>query len=171
MSDWFGLEARQTLKERRQKEERLAWSALWDVATRTPFLRKVDVVDEDSYCYTAEVLVDSGPIINSLDALAYAVVDPNAAFFLPLVEAAREVRVLADMFPAWTDHCDARFPAPAGQSDDTPMKYINGRAMRAWSRADEAEAAVERAQQALDRLYPALIDFYGYDVVNGRWAA
>ncbi|MFF2941237.1 hypothetical protein ACFVSQ_15490 [Streptomyces niveus] len=169
MPDWFGLKARQVLKDRRKKEEHLAWSALWDVATRTPFLRKVDVVDKDSSYYIAEALVDSGPIIKSLDALAYAVVDLNAVFVHPLIEAAGEVRVLADMLPAWTEHCDTHWPPPAGQSDDTPMRYINGRAMRAWSRADQAEAAVGRAQQALDRLYPALVEFYGYDVVNGRW--
>ncbi|MEW1687496.1 hypothetical protein ACIQOF_26910 [Streptomyces sp. NPDC091265] len=37
--------------------------------------------------------------------------------------------------------------------------------------AEEAKAATERAEQALRRLYPALVEFYGYDVTTGRGAA
>lgn len=188
MPGWLNLKARQRLKEQRQEEMRLAWGALWEIATRTPFVRKVDVVDQDSSYYVAEALVDSGELIKSLDALLHGVVDPNAEFVVPLVAGAREVRVLADMLPAWMDHVDTRSPMPAAPAADTSwqwaaeddaamekarraLHYISGTAMGEWSRAAEAEAAVERAQRALDQLYPALVDLYGYDVTTGRWAA
>ena len=48
MPDWFGMKARKATKEKRARERALAWSALWDVATRTPFLGKVDASDPDS---------------------------------------------------------------------------------------------------------------------------
>ncbi|MFD4258688.1 hypothetical protein ACFWR9_13885 [Streptomyces sp. NPDC058534] len=171
MPDWFGMKARQAMKEKRSTERTLAWSALWNVATRTPFLTKVEASDPDSSFHVAEVLVDSGPIIDSLDALGHSVVEPNAPFVAPLIEAAREVRVLAEMRPAWIRHCDAHSPAPADQSRDTEMRYINGPAMRAWPRAEEARVAAERAEQALRRLYPGLVEFYGYDVTRGLGAA
>ncbi|WP_185298038.1 hypothetical protein [Streptomyces finlayi] len=171
MPDWFGMKARQATKEERFSERALAWSALWDVATRTPFLRQVDASDPDSLFHVAEVLVDSGPIINSLDALGHGLVDPNAPFVAPLIEAAREVRVLAEMRPAWIRHCDKHSPVPTELSRNTDMRYINGTAMRTWSRAEEAKAATERAEQALRRLYPALVEFYGYDVTAGRGVA
>ncbi|MET8561222.1 hypothetical protein ABZV75_11780 [Streptomyces flaveolus] len=171
MPDWFGLQARQAVKEKRARERALAWSALWDVATRTPFLRKNDESDPDSSFHVAEVLVDSGPIIDSLDALGCGVVDPNAPFVGPLIEAAREVRVLAEMRPAWIRHCDEHSTVPMAPSRDSGLRYINGPAMRTWSRAAEARAAAERAEQSLRRLYPALVEFYGYDVTTGRGAA
>lgn len=85
------------------------------------------------------------------------------------------------------DHVDTRSPLPAAPAVDTSwqwgaedgaamenarraLHYISGIAMREWSRATEAEAAVERAQRVLDQLYPALVDLYGYDV-TGWWAA
>ncbi|MFD7016633.1 hypothetical protein [Streptomyces sp. NPDC059928] len=169
MPDWFGIKARQTTKEMRARERALACSALWDMATRTPFLRKVDASDPDSFFHVAEVLVDSDPIIKSLDALGHGIVDPNAPFVGPLIEAAREVRVLADMRPAWIRHCDEHSAAPADRS--TALRYINGPAMSTWSRAEEAKAAAEHAEQSLHRLYPALVEFYGYDVTTGRGAA
>ncbi|MER5210977.1 hypothetical protein ABT063_10440 [Streptomyces sp. NPDC002838] len=171
MPDWFGMKARQATKAKRARERALAWSALWDVATRTPFLRKVDASDPDSSFHVAEVLVDSDPIIKSLDALGHGVADSNAPFVGPLIEAAREVRVLADMRPAWIRHCDEYSPAPTDGSRDTVLRYINGPAMRTWSRAEEAKAAAERAEHSLHRLYPALVEFYGYDVTTGRGAA
>lgn len=171
MPDWFGRKARQAAKEKWSKEQALAFSALWDIATRTPFLRKVDASDPDSSFHVAEVLVDSGPVINSLDALAHGLDDPNAPFVTPLIEAAREMRVLAEMRPAWIRHCDAHPPAPTDLSRDTDWRYINGPAMRTWSRADAAKAAAERAEQSLRQLYPALAEFYGYDVTTGREAA
>jgi len=171
MPDWLGTKARQATKEKRSREEALAWSALWDIASRTQFLRKIDASDPDSSFHVAEVLVDSSPIINSLDALGHGLVDPNAPFVAPLIEAAREVRVLAEMRPAWIRHCDEHSPASTDLSRDTDFRYINGPAMRTWSRAEEAKAAAERAEQSLRRLYPALAEFYGYDVTTRRGAA
>lgn len=176
MPDWFHLRARRQLKERRQREKGLAWAALWEIATRTPYLRKVEAVDQepghyDSAYYVAEVLVDSGSLIKHLEALGLGVVDPNAPFVLPLVEGTREVMVLSDMLPAWKEHCDTRPSARTRPSWGSDLQYIDGTAMREWSRAAEAEAAVERAQRALDRLYPALVDVHGYDVTAGRWVA
>ncbi|WP_340375726.1 hypothetical protein U5640_11645 [Streptomyces sp. SS7] len=171
MPDWLGMKARQATKEMRSKEQGLAWSALVAVATRTPFLRKDTASDPDSSSHVAEVLVDSGPIISSLDALGHGLVDPNAPFVAPLIEAAREVRVLAEMCPAWMRHCDEHSPAPANLSGDTGQRYINGPAMHTWSRADEAKAAAERAEPSLRRLYAALVEFYGFDVTTGQGAA
>lgn len=171
MPDWFGMKARQATKEKRARERALAWSALCDVATRTPFLGKVDESDPDSSFRVAEVLVDSGPTIDSLDSLGHGVVDPNAPFVGLLIEAAREVRVLAEMRPAWIRHCDEHSPAPTDPSRETDLRYINGPAMRTWSRAEEAKAAAERAEQSLRRLYPALVEFYGFDLTTGRGAA
>lgn len=171
MRDWFGIKARGTTREKRARERTLACSVMWDIATRTPFLRKVEESDPDSSDHIAEVLVDSGPIIDSLDALGHGIVEPNAPYVASLIEAAREVRVLAEMRPAWIRHCDEHTSAPRGMPRDTDMRYINGPAMRAWSRADEAKASSERAEQALRRLYPALVEFYGYDVTTGRGAA
>lgn len=172
MPDWLGIKARRDMREKRSRERSLAWDALWEVATRTPFLRKADESnDPDSLFHVAEVLVDSGPIINYLDALGYAVVDPNAPFVAPLIEAAREVRVLAEMRPAWIRHCDEHPSAPTPPPPDTDWHYINGPAMRTWPRAERAKAAAERAEQSLRRLYPALVEFYGFDVTTERGAA
>lgn len=74
MPDWLGMKARQATRERT-----LAWSALWSIATRAPFLRKVEESDPDSSYHVAEVLADSGPIINSLDALGHGLVEPKAS--------------------------------------------------------------------------------------------
>ncbi|NIY65566.1 signal transduction histidine kinase-like protein [Streptomyces malaysiensis] len=163
------MKARRTAEEERSRERALAWSAMLDVSTRTPFLPKADANDLDS-SYIATVVVDSGPIINSLDALGHGLVDLNALFVAPLIEAAREVRVLAEMRPAWIQYCDEHSPAPTGLSRNTALRYINGPAMRTWSRAEEAKIATERAEQSLHRLHPALVEFYGFDV-TGRRAA
>lgn len=169
MPDWLSWKARGALNARREMERNLAWAAHVEVATRTPFLQKLALGDRDYY--VAEALFDSGPIIESLDALLYAVVDPNQPFVLPLVEAAREVRMLAEMRPAWIERCDRRAGGPADPASDTSLRYVDGPAMRDWSRAAEAKAAVETAQQALHRLHPALTEFYGFDITNGRGAA
>lgn len=172
MPDWLGIKARRDMREKRSRERSLAWDALWEVATRTPFLRKADAgADPDSLFHVAEVLVDSGPIINSLDALGYAVVDPNAPFVAPLIEAAREVRVLAEMRPAWIRHCDEHSPAPTDPPRDTDWRYINGPAMSTWPSAERAKDAAERAEPSLRRLHAALVEFYGFDVTTGRGAA
>ncbi|MFD4479487.1 hypothetical protein ACFWPU_25680 [Streptomyces sp. NPDC058471] len=171
MPDRFGMKARQASRENGSRERTLAWSALCDIATRTPFLRKVEESDPDSSYHVAEVLIDSGPLIDSLDALGHSIAEPNALFVPLLIDATREVRVLAEMRPAWIQHCDEHSPALTGLSSHTGMRYIDGRAMRTWSRVEEVKAATERAESALRQLYVALVEFYGYDVTTGWGAA
>lgn len=173
MHDWFGIQARRAARERRSGERALARGALVDVATRTPFLRKGDTsgTGPDSSFRVAEILVDSGPLITSLDALAHGLVDPNAPFVGPLIEAARDVRRLEEMLPAWIRHCEEHSPAPADPDRDAGLRYVDGLAMRTWSRAEEAKEAAERAERSIRQLYPLLAGFYGFDITAGRGAA
>lgn len=169
MPDWFRRQAQQELAARREHEKHLAWSAMLDMATRAPFVRNTDVVHQDFPDYIAQALVDSGPLIASLEALADGVVNPNVPYFGSLVEAATEVRIVADMLPSWKAHCDAH-PAPTHPFSNRSQRYIDGPALRHWARAEETGDAVARALETLDRLYQDLAAFYGYDALNGHGA-
>ncbi|NGO66792.1 hypothetical protein [Streptomyces boncukensis] len=153
-----------------KNERQLAWRVQFSIATRTPFLAPANNADPDSH--VGAVMYDSGPLADALQELAHGV-DPNRPFVVTLVEAEREVIKLADMRPSWIDYCNERSgldPSAIDPNSEMSRQYVNGPAVRAWPRFNEAQAVVGPATEALRKLQTELASFCGSDITGSRAA-